>query len=183
MSKEILRKRLKLKRNNLKITEINNFSDIISKKCIHYISNNNFDAVVSYSAVQNEANLDKIHKWILNKNIPLLFPKYTNKLYTLSEINSLNELEVGTFGIKEPIKNNETLKQYQKIAWLIPGIGFDRSGNRLGFGKGFYDQLLSKYNGIKIGIGYNIQLLNHLPSEKHDIKMNIIITNKELIVL
>ncbi len=64
---------------------------------------------------------------------------------------------------------------------LIPGLAFDREGRRLGRGKGFYDKYLSEFRGIKIGLCFDGQLIEHVPSEQHDMKMNFIITNNDLI--
>ena len=64
-------------------------------------------------------------------------------------------------------------------ALLIPVVGFDKDCNRLGHGYGHYDKGLSKIiPSIKIGVGYSFQEVEHIPTEKHDIKMDYIITEK-----
>lgn len=64
---------------------------------------------------------------------------------------------------------------------LVPGLGFERTGDRLGRGKGFYDKYLEDFKGIKIGITFNETLFPSIPVEDHDQKMNMIITDKEII--
>ena len=64
---------------------------------------------------------------------------------------------------------------------LIPGLGFDKKGNRLGRGKGFYDDLLKNFKGTKIGVCHHFQLINEIPIESWDIKMNYICTEKKLL--
>ena len=64
---------------------------------------------------------------------------------------------------------------------LIPGLAFDREGRRLGRGRGFYDKFLSDFRGIKIGLCFDGQLIESVPTLEHDVKMNFIITNSELI--
>ena len=59
---------------------------------------------------------------------------------------------------------------------LVPGIGFDAIGNRLGRGKGYYDRLLSITQGYKCGIGFEEQLVEEIPAAEHDIKMDCVIT-------
>ncbi|MAH80946.1 MAG: 5-formyltetrahydrofolate cyclo-ligase, partial [Rickettsiales bacterium] len=103
--------------------------------------------------------------------------------YIIVNVTSLNELTPGKFGIMEPKSSKEKKKIYTNQIWLVPGLGFDKAGNRIGFGKGIYDQLLSKSNNYKIGIGYDIQLIKKVPIEKHDIKMNTIITNNGIITI
>jgi 5-formyltetrahydrofolate cyclo-ligase len=64
---------------------------------------------------------------------------------------------------------------------LIPGLAFTEKGERLGRGKGFYDKYLSDYHGIKIGICFSEQLDENLPTEKHDITLDYIVTDKKII--
>ena len=63
----------------------------------------------------------------------------------------------------------------------MPGVAFDRKANRLGRGKGFYDRLLAQTHALKIGICYDLQLLDEIPAEPHDIKMDIIVTENNII--
>ena len=60
---------------------------------------------------------------------------------------------------------------------IVPGVAFDPTGNRMGRGRGFYDRLLkSTPNAIKVGVAYDFQMLDTLPVEPHDVKMDLIIT-------
>ena len=64
---------------------------------------------------------------------------------------------------------------------IVPGVAFDRQHNRLGRGKGFYDRLLSTLDVPKIGICYDFQLKDQIPAEPFDRKMDLIITEKEIL--
>ena len=64
---------------------------------------------------------------------------------------------------------------------LIPGLVFTERGERLGRGKGFYDKYLSHYHGIKIGICFSEQLEDELPTEKHDVTLDYIVTDNKII--
>ena len=88
-------------------------------------------------------------------------------------------LEKNIFNVFQPIN----LKIIDKIdIFLVPGIGFDKKGSRLGRGRGIYDQLLSRHlNATFIGITDKEHLVNKIPSESHDIKMHILITHDEFI--
>ena len=81
------------------------------------------------------------------------------------------------FGIGEPTGEEWTdLAAVELIA--VPGVAFDREGNRMGRGRGFYDRLLkSTPNAVKIGLAYNFQMLDAIPTEPHDVKMNLVITD------
>jgi 5-formyltetrahydrofolate cyclo-ligase len=63
---------------------------------------------------------------------------------------------------------------------IVPGIAFDKQGYRIGHGKGYYDRLLKNVSILKIGFAFNLQILEKIPSEKHDIKINKIITESEI---
>ena len=90
------------------------------------------------------------------------------------------ELKPGKFGIPEP----------EEPAWadadeidliLVPGIAFDRTGNRLGRGGGFYDRLLPLYSAVRIALCFDFQTLDTIPSEPHDCRMNILVTETEVL--
>lgn len=88
---------------------------------------------------------------------------------------------VNQFKIREP-KEGKKIESSQLNGILIPGVAFDRKGNRLGSGKGFFDKTLQGYKGKKVGVAYSVQISNsELPVDKHDVKMDIIVTEKEII--
>jgi 5-formyltetrahydrofolate cyclo-ligase len=64
---------------------------------------------------------------------------------------------------------------------LIPTIGISRSGDRLGYGKGYYDKFLSSIDAVKISLTYSKQIVKSVPTESHDIKIDLIITEDEII--
>ena len=66
---------------------------------------------------------------------------------------------------------------------VIPAVAFDRRGNRLGRGKGFYDRLLQSTTATKIGVGYDFQLFEEIPVEEHDVPMDFVITQKHFITI
>ena len=88
-------------------------------------------------------------------------------------------LEKNSFNVFQPIN----LKIIDKVdIFLVPGLGFDKKGTRLGKGRGIYDQLLSRYSkSTFIGITDKNHLINEIPSESHDIHMHSLITHDEFI--
>lgn len=89
-------------------------------------------------------------------------------------------LELGSFQIEEPTGNDLTDVDDIELM-VIPAVAFDRKGMRLGRGKGFYDRLLANTKATKVGVGYEFQLYDELPSEPHDIPMDMVITQKTII--
>ena len=90
----------------------------------------------------------------------------------------------GTFGIMEPENGPDWTDEHSPAVLICPLVGFDRNGNRLGMGKGCFDRWLEKYQhriDAIIGLAFSCQELSHIPAEPHDIPLNIIITEKEVI--
>jgi 5-formyltetrahydrofolate cyclo-ligase len=99
------------------------------------------------------------------------------KCYVGCQITHLeNDLSPGQFGIREPKSHcSEVLLKHLDLA-LVPGVGFDLMGRRLGRGKGFYDRLLAGISGIKCGVAFDEQIVDEIPTESHDVHLNCILT-------
>lgn len=93
-----------------------------------------------------------------------------------------SRLELGSFHIEEPTGQNVANPAEIELV-VVPAVAFDRKGKRLGRGKGFYDRFLPTTKATKIGVGYEFQLLDELPSEPHDVTMDMIITQNSTIVI
>ena len=95
------------------------------------------------------------------------------RLYTGPE-----DMATGTYGIEEPV--GETFTDYASINFIaVPGVAFDRKGNRLGRGKGYYDRLLPRIPAAyKAGICFPFQVVEEVPAEPFDIRMDEIITQQ-----
>ena len=99
------------------------------------------------------------------------------------ELKDWNELTSGAFGILEP-RDDLRLAADRFVTpecidlICVPGVGFDRQGNRLGSGRGYYDRLLPKLrpDAIKIGLAYECQVVREIPVESHDVPMDFILT-------
>ena len=80
------------------------------------------------------------------------------------------------FGIGEPTGEEWTDLDAVELI-VVPGVAFDRRNNRMGRGRGFYDRLLkSTPNAVKVGVAYDFQILDSIPVEPHDVKMDRVIT-------
>jgi 5-formyltetrahydrofolate cyclo-ligase len=97
--------------------------------------------------------------------------------YSIRRIENLtSDIVTGKFGVREPASSCAEIPPGKFDLVLVPGMAFDSDGNRLGRGLGFYDRLLEKISGIKCGIGYDFQLLEKIPVEPHDAKVDFILT-------
>jgi 5-formyltetrahydrofolate cyclo-ligase len=86
------------------------------------------------------------------------------------------DIVTGKFGVRELVSSCAEIPLAKFDLVLVPGVAFDLAGNRLGRGKGFYDRLLEKVSGVKCGVGYDFQLVEKIPAEPHDAKVNFIVT-------
>ncbi len=142
-----------------------------------FISSQN---ILIYHSLPDELpTIEFIKKWYKRKNIFL--PRVNGENLEILAFD--DNLLTGAFNIKEPVGDN--IIDINTIDLIIvPAIAFDRKGNRIGRGKGYYDRLLKSAKGImKIVIGYDFQLIDDIESESHDIPVDVIITNKHLITV
>jgi 5-formyltetrahydrofolate cyclo-ligase len=99
------------------------------------------------------------------------------KTYGARILNHLaTEIVTGKFGVREPAATCAEISLEKFDLVLVPGMAFDLAGNRLGRGRGFYDRLLVEASGVKCGLGYDFQLLEKIPTESHDARVDFIFT-------
>ncbi|MFN3479249.1 MAG: 5-formyltetrahydrofolate cyclo-ligase [Thermodesulfovibrionales bacterium] len=122
----------------------------------------------------------------LRRGKRIILPKVDNinKRLRLFEIHNTGEIKPGFMGIPEPDVPPERERDINDVDLVImPGVAFDTNGNRLGYGAGYYDKLLS---GLKkkiplIAIAYEEQIVDSLPAESHDVRVNMIVTDERII--
>jgi len=113
----------------------------------------------------------------LGTNCALPFFDAEKETYGAKEIKKLaTDIVIGKFGAREPAANCAEISLDKFDLVLVPGVAFDLQGNRLGRGRGFYDRLLESASGVKCGICYDTQLLENIPTEAHDAKVDFILT-------
>ncbi len=100
--------------------------------------------------------------------------------YDWAEFESESRLVVGPYGVRQPSSEALTVTlaflRQEAAWWLVPGLAFDNRGNRLGLGKGYYDRFLTGARGKKLGICYEWQLVDAVPSDPWDVRMDVVVT-------
>ena len=150
------------------------------------------------------ARLEKTAAFILADHI-LMYHSLPDELHThtflgkwgkkkhfyLPRVNGVNleilpydesRLELGSFHIEEPTGTDVVSPEEIELI-VVPAVAYDRKGNRLGRGKGFYDRLLQTTKATKVGVGYEFQLVDEVPVEPHDVGVDIIITQNATIIV
>ena len=140
--------------------------------------------ILLYASKRGEVHTDGIilSALSLGKKVALPVTIKEGHVLELYEIKGIEELSEGAFGILEPARNPERRVQPEEVELVVvPGVSFDRRGHRLGYGMGYYDSLLKKVKGCKIGLAYDMQIVEHVPDEPHDVAVDMVVTQSELI--
>ena len=150
-------------------------SRIITDKIIKLDNYKNAKVIALYNSLNDEVDTRELINKSLDNKIVLL-PKVINDKMVFIKINRTTKYVKSKLGILEPIGDI----YYGNIDLIIvPGISFDKKFNRLGFGMGYYDKYLRNKDFYKVGICYYEQLVDELETSEHDIKMDLVITEKE----
>jgi len=139
--------------------------------------------IMYYVSFDNEVNTHEMIIASLSTNKTILVPltDKQNLTITPSVIHAWEDLTPGDYGILAP-SHEQALPVSIIDLIIIPGVGFDRTGNRIGHGKGYYDRLLSKTtHAIRVGLAFEFQVMDSIPTDTHDIIMDLIITEQQII--
>ena len=134
-----------------------------------------------YLPLKTELNISPL--WLKGSNTdkhfyaPRVLP--SGKM-TFHEFRSTSDLEAGMGGIVQPTSGAAEIALDSIDLFLVPLVGCDKAGNRLGFGKGCYDQTLSRGRGFKLGVGFELQRQDSVPVDEHDIPMDGFLSERGL---
>lgn len=141
------------------------------------------NAFLCYYPLADEINLLPLYEMLLADEYTLYFPKTADDLsmefYRIQNLDS--DLKEGAFHVMEPIDSSDiydhSKAEYNHTFMILPGSVFDESCHRMGYGKGYYDRYLSEKDGIiKCAPAYDFQVLEEIPSQPHDVPMDMVIT-------
>lgn len=183
-TKKEMRKKILSIRNNMSKEDVENNSnaimDIILSLDIYKLSK----VVFIYMDFKNEVITSNLIRHMLSEKKRVVIP-YTDTISTVlipSEITKEDDMILNTFGYYEP-KNISPVAIKDIDLVIVPGVIFDKNLNRIGFGKGYYDKILNqlKPSAKKLAVAHEFQVLEKIPTEEHDVKMDMIITEKSIL--
>ena len=182
MIKDEIRGDMRAKRRALSKDEVKIKSDEIRQKLFQIECVKQAETVCTFiSAFKEPDTVETIKElWKQGKKVVVPITDIESGTLSLSYINSMDDMGKGAYGILEP-KTVQTADENNIDVILVPGLAFDRNGGRMGFGKGYYDRLLENNKAVKIGLCYDFQILGKIPTESHDVPMNFVITEKEIL--
>ena len=185
--KDAIRKQVLGVRNKLSEEEVSCLSERIFLKLKENSFFNDSTNVMVYLDFKHEVKTDTIINYCLQNNkkvyVPICIPE-THEL-CISRITSLDQLQTGHFGIREPFPGHIRLSDSSLLDLvLVPGVAFDASGNRIGFGAGYYDRFLKRLrpDAVKAALAYSFQVVEHVPSDEYDIPADYIVTENNTIL-
>lgn len=178
-----LRKELLEKRNALGDAEGKEKSLAICGRLISLPEYVNAEYIFSYIPVRHEVDIIPILEkaFLMGKRVAVPRCLDKNGHMDFFEIWSFGDLENGAFNIPEP-KMSCPKVEVKNGVMLIPGVGFDKQKNRLGYGGGYYDRFIGISEGVcYIAPAYELQVTEMLPVEEHDRKVDKIVTEQQIL--
>lgn len=139
----------------------------------------NANSIFVYAPLPGELDIWPLVRDSLAAEKVVCLPRFeaATRRYIACQVENLDsDIVAGRFGVREPMQRCTAVPLNRLDLILVPGVAFDTRGNRLGRGKGFYDQLLADTTGIRCGVAFDEQIVTEIPVEPHDIPMHCILT-------
>lgn len=184
--KDQIRQRLRLQRAELPLKSFNKMSATIAKNISESKVFKDAQRIGFYHSVKGEADPSSLRTTRKHFFLPVI-SKNLNEGLVFIEMNNDTQFENNKFSIPEPVYDEEKIVAANTLDLVIvPLLGFDRKGNRLGMGGGFYDRCFAfkkqeNTKPILVGYAYNFQELDTLKAEPWDVGLDMIATESELI--
>ncbi len=174
--KSQLRSDLKKKRDAQSASDKTQADERIFERLKDFAPLRDAKVIFTYVAKGNEVSTNALLQSFFGDKI-IVVPKVEGKELCLYELHDLKALKVGSFGVYEP-DECMPLENLRRIdVALIPGIAFDRRGYRIGYGGGFFDRVLPQLHCTTIGLAYEFQMIEKVPTDSYDVGVNFIITD------
>jgi 5-formyltetrahydrofolate cyclo-ligase len=185
--KEKLRKKYLNERSRISQTKISSWSKKINSRFLSLPQLENAKKIMAYASMRKEIETFDLMEELLDQGYLLYLPYTRKDIIDLgtAEINDLDsDLKEGVYGVQEPnskLRNQAVPEDLDLI--IVPGACFSRDGYRIGYGGGYYDSFLSRHapGALKVGFCYEQFIVDSIPVEEHDVPVDIIITEEEII--
>ena len=189
--KGVFRREVLLRRKNMDSAECGRNSAKICRRLLECDWYPKVQTVLVYASIRQEVVLTDFVEQAWKDGRDIFFPKTFGEQMEFYRVNAWSELEPGNFSVPEPADTAEDNRfaglgndAVLPAVVLVPGVVFSGEGNRIGYGKGYYDRYLARWGGMlyPIGIAHELQLRD-FAAQEHDIRMKRIVTEKREVVL
>lgn len=179
-SKREIRQRILKLRNSIPPEKSEEASSLIAEKVFALPAFQKSDIVFCYVSFKSEVSTKKIleYCWRIQKKTAV--PKVLGEKMEFFFISSYEDLKTGYFGVPEP--EEKFPAPVKNALVLVPGVAFDENRNRIGYGRGFYDNYFIKHPGLKsAALAFDIQVIEKIEPDAYDVRPECIITEKRFI--
>lgn len=182
--KKKLRAEQKEKRLSMEPLLKSSYDKKICNKLLNLWTVRDSETILCYVSTSIEVDTLSFIKSLLSSGKKVAVPRCEGEKSNMNfyYINSLDELSAGSFGVLEPEPDEKKMvTDTVGSVCIVPAFMFDKSGYRLGYGKGYYDRYLSRYNGVAIGICYDENITDELFRGKYDRAVDFVLTERRII--
>jgi 5-formyltetrahydrofolate cyclo-ligase len=155
----------------------------LSAKMIQHLSNlpqwRSAKTVMLYATFRGEAPTQAVDQLAREAGKTVAYPRADTRMKAMQicQVEHLQALKPGAYGIPEPAASCPLLEPKMLDLVLVPGVVFDRHGQRMGYGAGYYDRFLPLCEqAFRLGWGFGLQVIDHLPKQPHDQALNALVT-------
>ena len=177
IQKKELRKEIRARKRDIPVDELREMSRLACERLLADKRLGDASTVMMYYPLGDEVDVAPVIEQLAESGKTVVLPQVTGEAeMVVRRYTGKADLQEGAYGIMEPC--GEIFSDYETIdVAIIPGMAFDRRGNRLGRGKGYYDRFLPLLptRVYKIGVCFPFQLLDFIPMEEHDKRVNLIV--------
>ena len=175
LDKSSLRKQILAQRKNLSVAQMEYASQNLAQKFQPLIQKYHPKIIASYQPIRNEISPIYIEQMLKEHDIVIIYPRIVEQDKPLI-FHEGTKFITGKYGISEPHPDNIV---HIPDMVLCPLVGVTQDGIRLGYGGGYYDRTLQALDyPVAVGLGYDFQLLENLPCDDYDVKMNDVIVGQ-----
>lgn len=182
MPKRSIRQKLLMQRRLLAVAECSQRSRVVQQRLLATRAYDQASVLALYAPIHNEVQTEDVFAAALHDGKRVCFPRVQGAALEFIEVRDQASLQPGAFGILEPT-GAEVLASADIDLVVLPGVGFDRTGYRLGYGQGYYDRTVpAEGSAVLAGLAYDFQVVDELPAEDHDICLDLLIVDSEVLV-
>lgn len=178
--KRSIRKLFLQQREQLNYAKIESLGTVAQEQLLGLSEFQSAKILALYSPIRNEVATGNLLIAALAAGKQVCYPRVVGDDLLFFQVDSLADLQVGSFEIGEPDRQSIKIDPASIDFLLIPGVAFDRHGFRLGYGRGYFDRLLcnGSFAGLRVGFCYDFQVIDKLPVDDHDQKVELLVTDK-----
>lgn len=138
-----------------------------------------------YAPKDEEINVLPLFEAATARGIACAFPRCQQEegVMHFYYVHSLDELEVGKFGIREPKESAPMVTSFENSLLIVPAVVFDKQGHRIGYGKGYFDRFISRTTTSPIGVIYEDFVIDNLPFGRYDAIIPLIVSQKAIHII